>query len=206
MGNERAKRRNHGAYARSGIAQANKPPVRPELQPRPKREPPPLGAAVLRRRKQGPRRRGRGARTCGRAALPAARRILLRVEGGGDVCESNTPKTFCVSRNGFEGRGAHQEPIRLRGDTVSCRRLLIVLQVGRDTTRAFLSAELFPEIQGMPSVRTGETEVRFAIEKRSAARFAQGTSGLMRRALGRRRALRRRTEGYRAGRSERLTR
>ncbi len=29
---------------------------------------------------------------------------------GGDVCESNTPKTFCAPHNGFEGRGAHQDP------------------------------------------------------------------------------------------------
>ena len=29
---------------------------------------------------------------------------------GGDVCESNTPKTFCAPHNGFEGRGSHQAP------------------------------------------------------------------------------------------------
>lgn len=29
---------------------------------------------------------------------------------GGDVCESNTPETFCAPHNGFEGRGAHQDP------------------------------------------------------------------------------------------------
>ena len=29
---------------------------------------------------------------------------------GGDACESNTPKTFCAPHNGFEGRGAHQDP------------------------------------------------------------------------------------------------
>ena len=33
---------------------------------------------------------------------------------GGNVCESNTPKTFCAPRNGFEGRGPHQGSIRLR--------------------------------------------------------------------------------------------
>ena len=33
---------------------------------------------------------------------------------GGDVCESNTPKTFCAPRNGFEGRGPHQGTNRLR--------------------------------------------------------------------------------------------
>lgn len=41
---------------------------------------------------------------------------------GGDVCESNTPETFCVSRNGFEGRGAHQEPIRLRSNRQRVRK------------------------------------------------------------------------------------
>ena len=29
---------------------------------------------------------------------------------GGDACESNTPETFCAPHNGFEGRGAHQDP------------------------------------------------------------------------------------------------
>ena len=33
---------------------------------------------------------------------------------GGDVCESNTPETFCAPHNGFEGRGPHQGSIRLR--------------------------------------------------------------------------------------------
>ena len=33
---------------------------------------------------------------------------------GGDVCESNTPKTFCAPHNGFEGRGLHQEAVHLR--------------------------------------------------------------------------------------------
>ena len=28
------------------------------------------------------------------------------------MCESNTPETFCVPRNGFEDRGTHQESIR----------------------------------------------------------------------------------------------
>ena len=35
-------------------------------------------------------------------------------QNGGDVCESNTPKTLCTPRNGFEGREVHQEPTRLR--------------------------------------------------------------------------------------------
>lgn len=29
---------------------------------------------------------------------------------GGNVCESNTSKTFCTPRNGFEDRGAHRSP------------------------------------------------------------------------------------------------
>ncbi len=29
---------------------------------------------------------------------------------GGDVCESNTPETFCTPHSGFEGRGDHQVP------------------------------------------------------------------------------------------------
>lgn len=29
---------------------------------------------------------------------------------GGDACESNTPETLCTPHNGFEGRGAHQDP------------------------------------------------------------------------------------------------
>lgn len=28
---------------------------------------------------------------------------------GGNVCESNTPKTFFTPHNGFEDRGAHQD-------------------------------------------------------------------------------------------------
>lgn len=32
---------------------------------------------------------------------------------GGDVCESNAPETFCTPRNGFEGRGIHQESFHL---------------------------------------------------------------------------------------------
>ena len=33
---------------------------------------------------------------------------------GGDACESNTPETFCAPRNGFEGRGIHQESFHLQ--------------------------------------------------------------------------------------------
>ena len=29
---------------------------------------------------------------------------------GGNVCESNTSKTFCTPHNGFEDRGAHRSP------------------------------------------------------------------------------------------------
>lgn len=37
---------------------------------------------------------------------------MTREKNGGDVCESNTPKTFCVPHNGFEDRGTHQGSIR----------------------------------------------------------------------------------------------
>ncbi len=42
----------------------------------------------------------------------------LDVFFGGDVCESNTPKTFCAPHNGFEGRGPHQGTIRLRSGRI----------------------------------------------------------------------------------------
>ena len=37
---------------------------------------------------------------------------LWRLAGcvGGNVCESNTSKTFCTPHNGFEDRGAHRSP------------------------------------------------------------------------------------------------
>ncbi len=31
-------------------------------------------------------------------------------QDGGDACESNAPETFCAPHDGFEGRGAHQDP------------------------------------------------------------------------------------------------
>ena len=42
-----------------------------------------------------------------------------RSKAGGDACESNTPETFCASRNGFEGREVHQEPIHLHMSVAS---------------------------------------------------------------------------------------
>ena len=36
--------------------------------------------------------------------------VVLTKCVGGNVCESNTSKTFCTPRNGFEDRGAHRSP------------------------------------------------------------------------------------------------
>lgn len=36
--------------------------------------------------------------------------VVLARYVGGNVCESNTSKTFCTPRNGFEDRGAHRSP------------------------------------------------------------------------------------------------
>ena len=45
--------------------------------------------------------------------------VLARCVGG-NVCESNTSKTFCTPRNGFEDRGAHRGPsVPKRGGIVT---------------------------------------------------------------------------------------
>lgn len=47
---------------------------------------------------------------------------------GGDACESNTPETFCAPHNGFEGRGAHQDPSISKNKRTT---LTIIRQNGR---------------------------------------------------------------------------
>ena len=65
----------------------------------------------------------------------------MKKEGGGDVCESNTPKTFCAPRNGFEGRGTHQGSIRLRFQVAAIslqqfNRAIRLSEVGRYAHRS----------------------------------------------------------------------
>lgn len=42
--------------------------------------------------------------------VPVPNVVVLARYVGGNVCESNTSKTFCTPRNGFEDRGAHRSP------------------------------------------------------------------------------------------------
>lgn len=57
------------------------------------------------------------------SAVPAEGSVGSDVFGGGDVCESNTPRTFCTPHNGFEGRGIHQDSVHLRIEEKEPRRL-----------------------------------------------------------------------------------
>ena len=46
-------------------------------------------------------------RLCGTQQTASTKALVAY---GGNVCESNTSKTFCTPRNGFEDRGAHRSP------------------------------------------------------------------------------------------------